>query len=71
MKTHVGRQGAIALEQHIKKKTDMTIKLAVAVKGMDVKQFTDLGSGEVSIEYTSEKPLQFKSGQKILELIPD
>ena len=70
LKTHVGRKGAIALEEHIKKQTDMKVKLTVAVKGMDVKQFTDLGCGEVIVEYTSEKPLQFTSGQRILEFIP-
>ena len=55
MKTYVGRKGATALEEHIKKQTDMEVRLAVAAKGMNVKQFTDLGCGEVSVEYTSEK----------------
>ena len=60
MKTQVGRKGAAALEEHIKKQTDIEVRLAVAVKGMNVKQFTDLGCGEFSVKYISEKPLQFK-----------
>ena len=70
MTNYVGTQGAKELKEHIRKKTDMNVKLSMAARDMNIQQFIDLEDGEIGIEYRVEKPLQFQPGQKVLELRP-